>query len=256
MAHFSHWGMSMTIDGAGSAAVGPDSWVLQTEAASIAGCSVSVIRKWRRAGAIGERTRTSSGGMKRIEVRLGDVLDKMQDSMPGRAAQALRLASTTPVAPVPPAEPPSIPPAPAERPLGPAGVEVFVQHIVAAERRAAAVEAQLRANEVMIELLRERLAALQAERAASGNGSSGDALARLAAEVRAFRARVEEAERTGARHDAQHRVSVRQTYDAALLCLCTAAGVGTRYKLGSSLPGAERTRLAEALAQVGIDVRG
>ena len=250
----------MTVDGAGPGAPGPDSWVLQNEAASIAGCSVSVIRKWRRAGAIGDRTRTSSGGMKRIEVRLGDVLEKMQDSMPGRVAQAQAHAQARREAAPPSApaaqEPVAARPAPTDRVVGPAGVEVFVQHIVAAERRAATVEAQLRANEVMTELLRERLAALQAAQGTGGNGSSGEAVARLVAEVRRFRERVEEAERTAARHDAQQRLSARLTYDAALLCLCVVAGVATRYGLGNSLPAGERARLAEALAEVGLDVRG
>ena len=247
----------MTGNGAGPGAPGPDSWVLQNDAASIAGCSVSVIRKWRRAGAIADRTRTSSGGMKRIEVRLGDVLEKMQDSMPGRAAQVRREAPPPPPPPpAPVAKQEPARPSPPERTVGPAGVEVFVQHIVAAERRAAALEAQLRANEVMTELLRDRLAAFQAARGAGGDGSAGEAVARLAAEVRRFRERVEEAERTGARHDTQQRLSSRLTYDAALLCLCAVTGIASRYSLGTSLPAGERARLADALAEVGVDLRG
>lgn len=211
--------------------------------------------------------------MKRIEVRLGDVLAKMQDSMPAKAAHAMQAvreaqaggAPAVPVSAVEAPPPPSGSPAgrtpPVERVLGPAGVEVFVQHIVAAERRAASVEAELRANQVMTELLRERLAVLEAERGrvggvghGRGNGSGGESVGRLAAEFRGFRQRFEELERTGVRHDAQQRLTARLTYDAALLCLCAAAGVGTRYSLGMSLPPAERARLTGALAELGLDV--
>ena len=212
--------------------------------------------------------------MKRIEVRLGDVLAKMQDSMPAKAAHAMQVvrearAGGAPAVPASAVEAPPPPGAgspagrtpPVERVLGPAGVEVFVQHIVAAERRAASVEAELRANQVMTELLRERLAVLEAERGRSrvaghgrGNGSGGESVGRLAAEFRGFRQRFEELERTGVRHDAQQRLTARLTYDAALLCLCAAAGVGTRYSLGMSLPPAERARLTGALAELGLDV--
>lgn len=240
-------------DGA-RADVDRDAWVLQGEAAMLAGCSVSVLRKWRRAGAIAERTRTSSGGMKRVEVRLGDVLDKMDDSMPGRAPGVLRAAA-------PPVEAPPPPPVPPDRLLGPAGVDVFVQHIVAAERRAATAEAQLKANEVMTELLRERVAALQAQRDASreadpATSSSGGPVGRLAAELRAFRSRVEALDRAAPAHDAPQRAAARLTYDTALICLCVAAGVSTRYALGTSLTSAERSRLAKALADLGVEVTG
>lgn len=50
----------------------PGTWVLQDEAASRAGCSVSAIRKWRRTGVVPGRT-VVAGGVERVEVRLEDV---------------------------------------------------------------------------------------------------------------------------------------------------------------------------------------
>ncbi len=52
----------------------PDLWLQQGEAADLAGCSVNAIRKWRREGRVGFRTRLAADGVKRVEVRLGDVL--------------------------------------------------------------------------------------------------------------------------------------------------------------------------------------
>jgi DNA-binding transcriptional MerR regulator len=229
-------------------------WMLQADAAAAAGCSVSVIRKWRRAGAVAERTRTSSGGMKRIEVRLADVLAKMEDSMPGRASQNFH--PPQPVATPPIRETPVL----AERPLPPADLEVFVRHIAEAERRAANAEAQLQANEAMTGLLRERIATLQAQLESLDAMPVGDeaplslGLHRLVGELREFRKRFEEIERNGVRHDVQQRVTARVTYDAALISLCVAAGISTRFKLGASLTPKDRTRLAKALAESGLDV--
>lgn len=52
----------------------PDRWLLQAEAAALAGCSVSAIRKWRREGSVASRRTTTSGGLERVEVRLADVV--------------------------------------------------------------------------------------------------------------------------------------------------------------------------------------
>ncbi|MGI9022242.1 MAG: hypothetical protein ACR2HV_03200, partial [Acidimicrobiales bacterium] len=44
-------------------------WVLQADAAKLAGCSVSAIRKWRREGVVDDRRTTTLGGLERVEVR-------------------------------------------------------------------------------------------------------------------------------------------------------------------------------------------
>ncbi len=67
-----------------SIATGPDGdvasahheWALQADAARIAGCSASAIRKWRREGVIEDRRTTTTGGLERVEVRLADVMDR------------------------------------------------------------------------------------------------------------------------------------------------------------------------------------
>ncbi len=51
-------------------------WVLQSDAAIIAGCSLSAVRKWRREGLVNHRRTTTSGGLERVEVRLQDVIDR------------------------------------------------------------------------------------------------------------------------------------------------------------------------------------
>jgi hypothetical protein len=60
----------------GMAADPDEVWLLQAEAAELAGCSVSAIRKWRREGSVAFRRTTTPGGMERVEVRLGDVLTR------------------------------------------------------------------------------------------------------------------------------------------------------------------------------------
>ena len=51
-------------------------WLLQAEAAELAGCSVSAIRKWRREGSVAFRRTTTPGGLERVQVRLDDVLTR------------------------------------------------------------------------------------------------------------------------------------------------------------------------------------
>ena len=53
---------------------GGGTWVLQGDAASRTGFSVSAIRKWRRMGFVADRKITTPRGAERIEVKLDDVL--------------------------------------------------------------------------------------------------------------------------------------------------------------------------------------
>lgn len=69
--------MSPDLDSTGGHPGPPrDEWALQADAAHIAGCSVSAIRKWRREGVVSDRRRTTAGGLDRVEVRLQDVLER------------------------------------------------------------------------------------------------------------------------------------------------------------------------------------
>jgi hypothetical protein len=218
-------------------------WLLQADAAAAAGCSVSAIRKWRRLGVVADRTR-GSHGLQRVEVRLEDVVARMQESIalqaPGpnsRAAPAEPVATVVPVS----------------------ELEVFVRHIADAERRAAQMEAQLQANETMLQFLRDRVAQLQAQLEAepartsvSRRGPQAEPdPSRLAAELRQLRQRLRN-DRTA---DAAQRAAGVAGYDAALLTACAAYGLPTTSKLGDRLAASERRRLTEALAQAGVDVR-
>lgn len=49
-------------------------WLLQSDAASRTGFSVSAIRKWRRMGLVADRKISGPGGIERVEVKLEDVL--------------------------------------------------------------------------------------------------------------------------------------------------------------------------------------
>ena len=75
-------------DGRPSVEARTGTWVLQAEAASRAGCSLSAVRKWRRSGAVAERMTTNASGQERVEVRLEDVLARVgqQPGEPRRAA--------------------------------------------------------------------------------------------------------------------------------------------------------------------------
>lgn len=74
-----------------------EEWVLQADAARIAGCSVSAVRKWRREGVVEDRLTTTIGGMERVEVRLADVLDRGMPRPGARRPVAERaLAPSTP----------------------------------------------------------------------------------------------------------------------------------------------------------------
>ena len=85
---------------AGTGPVQDEVWLLQAEAAELAGCSVSAIRKWRREGSVNFRRTTTPGGLERVEVRLADVLTRAGT----RAAVPLALAGAVQVPS--PAQPP------------------------------------------------------------------------------------------------------------------------------------------------------
>ncbi len=80
----------------GDRAAAHPEWALQADAAKIAGCSVSAIRKWRREGVIDDRRTTTTGGLERVEVRLADVLDRVGREPTRHVATAdVRDAATT-----------------------------------------------------------------------------------------------------------------------------------------------------------------
>lgn len=230
-----------------------DTWLLQGVAAATAGCSVSAIRKWRRLGLVADRTRISPGGMRRVEVRLEDVLARMQASMtpPARGADRVDPAGEAAQAAV------------AVVPLG--ELDVFVQRIADAERRAAQADARSRAKDAVVEFLRERVADLEGQvHTPSGAPDRGvDSPSRppldpgpLIAEIRRLRALFQAARNARTSQDIERRNAIRNTYDAALICLCLAAGLPTTTKLGEALTGPERTRLAHALLEAGFDIVG
>jgi DNA-binding transcriptional MerR regulator len=226
-------------------------WVLQSDAAEAAGCSVSAIRKWRRLGLVADRTRISPGGMRRVEVRLEDVLSRMRESMPRHRAPEQRQhpeSSGAAVAVVPITD-----------------LDVFMQHIAETERRAAQAEARLQANDAMTEFLRDRVTDLEAQlHAADVGGAAGLPPAlrpeldidRLVSAIRELRRRLQSSRQEGVRKEFDQRVAVRMSYDAAVICLCTALHIETQFKLGDPLTSAERTRLTQALVDAGLEVAG
>lgn len=226
-----------------------DVWLLQSDAAAIAGCSVSAIRKWRRIGVIRDRTLATPGGMRRVEVRLGDVVARMRQSMPRHRVDEHQLPLTEPtpasvaVVPVP-------------------DLDVFVQHIAEAERRAAHAEAVAQANGDTVQFLRERVAELESELEAVQNApgpgvpSGGPSLdaSLIVDEIRDLRRRLQSIRRSGVAQDARQRISARLSHDAAVLCLSRGLGIPMRARLGDALTPAERTRLIQALSHAGIDL--
>ncbi len=220
-------------------------WLLQADAAATAGCSVSAIRKWRRAGVVAYRTRVTQGGLRRVEVSLEDVIQRMAESMPTARVQPPPTHS--------PAVGPGIPSIPA------AEIELFLQHISDAEKRAAQAEARVQASEAMLQFLRDRVADLQRQldleqRAEGGGGASRLDLQRVASEVRALRQRLRAHRQGTVKESSEHRLAIRSAHDAALICLCTALGIPTTAKLGDPLTAAERARLSQVLADAGYDV--
>jgi hypothetical protein len=221
-------------------------WLLQADAAAAAGCSVSAIRKWRRAGVVAHRTRVTQGGLRRVEVALEAVIHRMAESMPTARAQPPPAYSHGVGSGIP-----SIPAA---------EIELFLQHISEAEKRAAHAEARVQASEAMLQFLRDRVADLQRQldleqRAeGAGGGASRLDLQRLATEVRALRQRLRAHRQGTVKESSEHRLAIRSAHDAALICLCIALGIPTTAKLGDPLTSAERARLSQVLADAGYDV--
>lgn len=222
--------------------------MLQREAAEVAGCSVSAIRKWRRLGLVADRTRVSSGGMRQVEVRLDEVTARMRDSMPRPRSVPDRAEA-------------GLTPAPAPFAVVPVKeVDVFVHHIAESERRAAQAEARAQASEAMTQFLRNKVADLQAQLERRSGSISVEApglrngIGAVATELRDLRNRLQRAQPAGGRSDANVRLAGRYSYDTALLCLCTALGIPTRFRLGSALTSAERARLTDELRAAGYDV--
>ncbi len=135
-------------------AAGAGTWVLQADAATRTGYSVSAIRKWRRAGLVADRKRTTAGGLERVEVRLEDVQARLAEQPPERPR------------PAPPA-PDSGPPAgSAIIPIS--DLEALFERAQGAERRATQAETRLQAAEVEARFMSGQLAELRRQVHAAG----------------------------------------------------------------------------------------
>lgn len=134
-------------DGRPSVELQSGTWVLQADAAALAACSLSAIRKWRRSGAVAERMTTNAAGQERVEVRLEDVMARV-GQQPGDPYRAV---------------------APAEGGLPPTGavivalpdLEALFERAAEAERRVTEGEARLQVAEDEARFLLGRLAELR-----------------------------------------------------------------------------------------------
>ncbi len=130
-------------------------WVLQADAAASTGYSVSAIRKWRRAGLVADRKRTTAGGLERVEVRLEDVQARMVDQPPERPRPGPVAAEAGP---------------PAGSVIIPiADLEALFERVQGAERRFEQAEARVQAAEVEARFMSGQLAELR--RQVHGAGS-------------------------------------------------------------------------------------
>jgi hypothetical protein len=176
-------------DAASAAELGPsglspegDTWALQADAAKVAGCSVSAIRKWRREGSVASRKVVTRGGLERVEVRLGDVLARSG-------------ARTDPLPPRPVVtEPLATPPGAAVVSL--ADLQAIFEQVGGADRRTADVVARYRSLESEVSFIRTQLAEVRRsveEKVAAAEGRAGDLAARcrrLEDEVKLVRAKL------------------------------------------------------------------
>jgi hypothetical protein len=157
-------------------------WVLQADAATATGFSVSAIRKWRRTGLVADRKRTTAGGLERVEVRLEDVEARLAEQpaerpRPGHPSPPPPAAPPTAAAPIPDAGPPA---GTATIPI--ADLEALFGRVRAAEVRAEQAEARLQAAEVEARFMSGQLAELRRQVQTAG----AEAVAgRAAAEDRA-----------------------------------------------------------------------
>ncbi len=192
---------SIDTDFDGDGAAGADEWALQADAARIAGCSVSAIRKWRREGVIDDRRTATTGGLERVEVRLADVVDRAgrEPSRPAATEEVRQAATAQPgtvVIPLADLQAMILSLGEAERRAREASSQVTVidtgtQQLTASLTRA---EADLVAATSEVERLRRRVRELEVA-AASGSHRAGAGLEneRLREQVMKLEARMAEA---------------------------------------------------------------
>jgi hypothetical protein len=139
-------------------AANPDEvWLLQAEAAELAGCSVSAIRKWRREGSVAFRRTTTPGGLDRVEVRLGDVLTRAGT----RPVVAVAAAGGVP-APGQEQPPPPQGPAAGTVLVSLADLQTLFGRMAAPERRPDELQAHFRTLESEVSFMRGQMARLVA----------------------------------------------------------------------------------------------
>lgn len=138
-------------------------WILQGEAASRTGFSVSAIRKWRRMGLVAERKINMGGDLPRVEVKLEDVLARaaMQPQRRPLAATAASVAAPAPASVAAPAPAGCLV-------IAIADLEELFERMVRAERRAERAEADLQAMEIQTRYTLGRLAELRRQLGAQG----------------------------------------------------------------------------------------
>jgi len=186
-------------DGGGAASDGE--WALQADAARIAGCSVSAIRKWRREGVIDDRRTATTGGLERVEVRVADVVDRAgrEPSRPAATEEVRETATAhagTVVIPLPDLQAMILSLAEAERRAREASSQMTEINSGTEERGAALAraEADLIAAMSEVERLRSRVRELETA-AAKGSPRAGGGLEneRLREQVTKLEARMAEA---------------------------------------------------------------
>jgi hypothetical protein len=160
-------------------------WLLQAEAAELAGCSVSAIRKWRREGSVNFRRTTTPGGLERVEVRLGDVLTRA-------GTRAVVPLAPSGAAPVPQQAPPPLqPPVAGTVVVSLADLQTMFGRIASPGGRPDDLKARYRSLESEVSFMRGELARLVAgleERA--GDRRRADDLERRLAHTEAETARL------------------------------------------------------------------
>ncbi|MEA2971841.1 MAG: hypothetical protein QOG82_299 [Actinomycetota bacterium] len=156
-------------------------WLLQADAAARTGFSVSAIRKWRRAGLVADRMRTTAGGSERVEVRLEDVEARRAEQPPERT-------QTTP-------SPPEAGPSPGTAIIPLNDLEALFGRVREAEGRCRDAEARQQAAEVETRYLSGQLAELRQQLQAA---TAEAVAARAAVEDRRSRVTVMTAARVAA----------------------------------------------------------
>jgi hypothetical protein len=150
-------------------------WVLQAEAAARTGYSVSAIRKWRRAGIVADRTKTTATGVERVEVRLEDVQARVAERPPMAAAPVAALPRKGPENEAGPPTGSAI--------IAIADLEGLFQRLSDAERRADAAESRLQEAEVDARFMSGQLAELRRQVQAARVSAEGASRSTVAAPV-------------------------------------------------------------------------